>query len=73
MANSKTLNYTARGLSDSEFTEVMGIKIAKDVRDKLIHIYEGDDKVKKAKLQNYRRQFESLKMNDEEDIVAYFI
>ncbi|WP_369124372.1 hypothetical protein, partial [Actinobacillus pleuropneumoniae] len=36
-------------------------------------LYNGDSKVKKAKLQTHRRQFESLKMDDEEDIASYFL
>ena len=35
-------------------------------------IYEGDDKVKEAKLHTYRAQFENLKMKEEENIVEYF-
>jgi hypothetical protein len=41
--------------------------------DKLQNIYEGDDKVKKAKLQTHREQFESLMMEEEENIVAYLL
>ena len=44
----------------------MNCDSAKEVWDKLVSLYDGDSKVKKEKLQNYRRQFESLKMNDEE-------
>jgi ubiquinone biosynthesis protein Coq4 len=39
--------------------------------DKLNVIYEGDRKIKKAKLQTYRTQFENLKMKEEENIVEY--
>jgi hypothetical protein len=39
---------------------------AHDVLDKLKNIYEGDDKVKKAKIQTYKGNFESLKMSEEE-------
>jgi hypothetical protein len=34
-------------------------------------IYEGDSKVKKAKLQTYITQFENLKMKEEENIEEY--
>jgi hypothetical protein len=41
--------------------------------DKLKKAYEGDTKVKNAKLQSYRIQFESLKMEEYEDIATYFL
>jgi hypothetical protein len=41
--------------------------------EKLQTIYEGDEKVKRAKLQVYKGQFESLKMNEEENIAAYIL
>jgi hypothetical protein len=34
-------------------------------------VYEGDSKVREAKLQTYRTQFENLKMKEEENIVEY--
>jgi hypothetical protein len=46
---------------------------AKDIWDKLQNIYEGDAKVKGAKLQTYRGQFEQLKMKEDEDIATYFL
>ena len=36
--------------------------------DKLIRSYEGNEKVKDAKLQTYRIQFEQLKMKEDETI-----
>ena len=39
----------------------MHCESTKEIWDKLKNIYEGDDKVKGAKLQTYRGQFENLK------------
>lgn len=46
---------------------------AKEMWEKLVGLYDGDSKVKKAKLQTHRRQFESLMMEDEEDIATYLL
>jgi hypothetical protein len=35
-------------------------------------VYKGDNKVREAKLQTYRTQFENMKMKEEENIVEYF-
>jgi hypothetical protein len=43
------------------------------VWDKLQNIYEGDAKVKGAKLQSFRAKLEQLKMKEDENIVAYFL
>jgi hypothetical protein len=48
-------------------------KSAKEIWEKLRNIYEGDSKVKAAKLQTYRGQFEQLKMKKDEDITSYFL
>jgi hypothetical protein len=61
------------GLSDTVFTKVSHCKSAKEIWDKLQNIYEGDTKVKEAKIQTYRGQFEQLKMKEDEDIAAYFL
>jgi hypothetical protein len=45
----------------------------KYIWDKIQKIYEGDDKVKKENLQTRRRKFESLKMEYEENVAAYFL
>ena len=73
IANAKALNSITSGITDSEFTKVMNCGSVKEVWDKLVSLYNGDSKVKKAKLQIHRRQFESLKMDDEEDIASYFL
>jgi hypothetical protein len=71
--NSKATNALLNGLSDSVFTKVAHCKSAKEIWDKLQNIYERDTKVKAAKLQTYRGQFEQLKMKEDEDIAAYFL
>jgi hypothetical protein len=71
--NSKAINALLNGLSDTVFTKVAHCKSAKEIWDKLQNIYEGDSKVKIAKLQTYRGQFEQLKMKEDEDIIAYFL
>jgi hypothetical protein len=71
--NSKSINALLNGLSDTIFTKFAHCKSAKDIWDKLRNIYEGDSKVKVAKLQTYRGQFEQLKMKEDEYIIAYFL
>jgi hypothetical protein len=71
--NSKAINALLNGLSDTVFTKVAHCKSAKEIWDKLRNIYEGDSKVKAAKLQTYRGQFEQLKMKEDEDITTYFL
>jgi hypothetical protein len=71
--NSKATNAFLNGLGESIFTKVAHFKYAKEIWDKLRNIYEGDSKVKAAKIQTYRGQFEQLKMKEDENIVAYFL
>ena len=67
--NSKAINALLNGLSDTIFTKVSHCKSTKEIWDKLRKIYEGDTKIKEAKLQTYRGQFEQLKMK----VTAYFL
>jgi hypothetical protein len=48
------------GIVEAEFVKVMHLQTAKEMWDKLISSYEGNEKVKDAKLQTYRVQFENL-------------
>jgi hypothetical protein len=41
--------------------------------DKLIRSYDGNEKVKDAKLQTFRLKFEQLKMNEDETVSKYFL
>jgi hypothetical protein len=71
--NSKSKNALLNGLSDTVFTKVAHCKSATEIWDKLQNIYEGDTKVKAAKLQTYRGQFKQLKMKEDENIATYFL
>jgi hypothetical protein len=48
------------------------LESAKEIWDKLVNNYEGDEKVKLAKLQAYRMQFESLRMSEDENVQVSF-
>ena len=71
--NSKAMNAILSGLTETVFVKLMHCDTTKEVWDKLKYIYEGDDKVKGAKLQTYKGQFENMKMKEEENIVAYLL
>lgn len=64
-SNAKAMNAILCGFSESEFVKVMHCDSAQAMWDKLHNAYEGDENVKKAKLQTHKMQFESLKMEDE--------
>jgi hypothetical protein len=51
----------------------MHLESTKEMWDKLISSYEGNEKVKDAKLQAYRLQFEQLKMKEDETVGNYFL
>jgi hypothetical protein len=71
--NSKDKGTILRSLVDSIFVKVMHCDSAKDLWDKIQNIYEGDAKVKGAKLQIFRAKFEQLKMKEDEDIASYLL
>jgi hypothetical protein len=56
--NDKAMNVILSGLAKEEFVKFMHLETMKDMWDKLISSYEGNEKVKDAKLQTYRVQFE---------------
>ncbi|KAJ8642886.1 hypothetical protein MRB53_004634 [Persea americana] len=71
--DSKAQNPLYSGLVDSELVKVMTCKTAKEIWDKLQSIHDGDEKIKEAKLQTYRSQFESLHMVEDENIDTYML
>jgi hypothetical protein len=68
----KSLNTLQAGLSKKILTKVLNYNNEKQLWDKLETIYAGDTKVKSAKLQTLKVQYEGLKMKDEENIFEYF-
>ena len=48
--NAKAMNSILSGLVDVDFVKVMNLEYEKEMRDKLVSSYEGDEKVKDAKL-----------------------
>ena len=71
--NAKAVNTLFGSLSQSEFVKVMQLKTAKEIWDKIVLSYEGDNQVKCAKLQSLRIQYETLKMHNDESIAHYFL
>ena len=71
--NAKAMNVILSGLAESEFVKVMNHQTAKEMWEKLISSYEGNEKVKDAKLQTHRLRFEQLRMNEDENISKFFL
>ena len=71
--NAKAMNAILSGLAEAKFVKVMHIDSMKEIWDKLVNNYEGNEKVKDAKLQTYRLKFEQLKMNEDETVSKYFL
>ena len=51
----------------------MQYKSAKEIWDKIVLSYEGDDQVKHAKLQTLRIQYEIIKLYNDESVANYFL
>jgi hypothetical protein len=49
------------------------LQIDKRIWDKLQNLYEDNDTFKKENIQTHIRQFESLKMKDEENVAVYLL
>ena len=71
--NDKAMNAFFVGLPKSKLVKVMDYPTAKAIWDMMRNFYEGDNKVKKAKLQGFKMQFQSLRIHDDQDIAKYFL
>eukprot|EP00253_Pinus_taeda_P027051 PITA_27051 len=71
--NAKAVSTLLGCLSQLEFVKVMHYKSAKEIWDKIVLSYEGDEQVKRAKLQTLRIQYETLRMYNDESLANYFL
>jgi hypothetical protein len=69
--DNKALGLIQQGLNESIFMRISSIASLKMARDILETYYQGVSKVKTVKLQNLRRDFENLKMEDNETIDTF--
>ena len=72
-SNAKAVNALTGSLNESEFVKVMQLNTAKEIWDKIILSYEGDAKVKSAKLQTLRMEYENLRLHNDETIASFFL
>lgn len=66
--NVSAMNALLASLHESELIEVMEYTSTKVIWDEMSSFYEDHNMVEQAKIQDFRMQFESLKMHDDEDI-----
>jgi hypothetical protein len=71
--NVKEMTAILSGLAKDKFVKFMHCDSTKFMQDKLISNYEGNEKVKYAKIQSHRLKFEQLKMDEDETISKYFL
>jgi len=71
--NAKAINTLLGCLSQSEFIKVKQYKSEKEIWDKIVLSYEGDEQIKQAKLQTLRIQYENLRMHNDESVENYFL
>ena len=71
--NAKAANALLSALSPQEYTRVMNLKLTKKIWDKLKSFHEGDVKVKEAKLQVHKSEYEALRMSSNENFQCYMI
>ena len=69
--NAKAMNLLYCALDAQEFNRISFCISAKEIWDKLKGFHEGDVKVKEAKLQVYRSEYEALRMSSTENFQSY--
>ncbi|KAL6326221.1 hypothetical protein AAG906_001616 [Vitis piasezkii] len=67
----KAITYLHSRLADHIFTKIMDLETTKQLWDKLQGEFEGSDKVKIVRLLTLKREFELMKMKDNESMKDY--
>ena len=69
--DNKALGLIQQGLSESIFLKISSVESSKKAWDTLETCYQGVTNLKNVKLQNLRRDFENLKMKDNEIVDSF--
>ena len=67
----KALSYIRVAVSESIFTRIMACETPKEAWDKLKEMYIGSNKTRQMQILNLKREFEVLRMKDNESIKEY--
>ena len=67
----KAMSCIQSAVSDTIFTRIMACDTAKEAWDKLKEEFHGSDKTRQMQVINLRREFEVLRMEDEETVRQY--
>ena len=67
----KAVSCLHAALVDDVFTNIMHLETAKQIWDELHERYDGDERVKSIKLLTLKREFEMLKMKEDESVTEY--
>ena len=67
----KAITCLHSGLADHIFTKIMNLETPKQVWDKLQGEFEGSERVKTVRLLTLKREFELMKMKDDESVKDY--
>ena len=70
--DAKALLFIQQGVGNTIFPRIMRASKAKEVWDILLQEFQGDIKVRAIKLQTLKKEFENMKMRENENLKEYF-
>ena len=71
MKKDKAITCLHSGIADHIFTKIMNLETPKQIWDKLQVEFEGCNRVKVVKLLAFKREFEPMKMKENESVKSY--